>query len=172
MLLNSIAMPIIISHILEGNLIHHEGLVENIFYLGITNTILNPLFKMGSFSFLFHIFLKRSRKNDPDFLLTLDQRECNEFYERDDFEVGQEYLFSIHLLLFTCFFAPIQPILPFFALLELLITFMCQKFILYRWSKRPFPGTIKIHNTLNELVNMAPLFFSTGNLLWYLVYSA
>lgn len=47
LLINSIAVPILVNYLLEdGNIFGVEGLAEDIFMLGITNSLLQPVLKI------------------------------------------------------------------------------------------------------------------------------
>jgi hypothetical protein len=81
LLLNSIVVPILVNYLLEdGNLYGVEGLAEDIFMLGITNSLLQPLLK------LFDVYYYYTRvlawwKNQPSEKMTLNQSELNLYNE-------------------------------------------------------------------------------------------
>ena len=104
--------------------------------------------------------------NRPSKKLFLNQNQLNEYYEGIPFEAGYEYIYIINLYLFTCFFVPLEPVLPLFSILGLFLMYWAQKFSIFNYCKRPVPGNNTIHIIMFQFVYLGPLFYTLGNYVW------
>ena len=106
LLINSIAIPIIINVVIFNDLYHENGLIADVFLLGITNAFLSPFLKIFDLYFLGTRLMKKWYDR-PSKKLFINQNQLNEYYEGIPFEAGYEYIYIINLYLFTCFFVPL-----------------------------------------------------------------
>jgi hypothetical protein len=72
----------------------------------------------------------------------------------------------VNLFLFTCFFAPLQPIIVIFAVAGLFLMYWAQKYSLLNRCKRPAPGNNTINNVMYQLIYIGPAFYTLGSLCW------
>ena len=82
------------------------------------------------------------------------------------FEIGLEYIYLIHNFIFVCFFVSLQPIIPLFSLIALLMMYWIEKYSLYARCQRPVPGPDTITSKLYQLIFFGAVAFALGNLTW------
>ena len=121
-IINSIFIPIVADYFIKKNIYEENGLIEDIFILGITNSILYPIAKIINPSYILKYFYAKY-KLIPTNKIDVHQFQLNEMVEKQQFEVGYEYIYIVNLFIFTCFFVSLQPILPIFALIGLLLIY-------------------------------------------------
>jgi hypothetical protein len=72
----------------------------------------------------------------------------------------------VNLFLFTCFFAPLQPILVVFAIGGMSMMYWAQKYSLFKRCRRPVPGKNIINNAMYQLIYLGPVFYTVGSFCW------
>ena len=80
--------------------------------------------------------------------------------------MGYESILIVNLFLFTCFFAPLQPIIIVFAIGGMSMLYWAQKYSLYERCRRPIPGNNTVNTAMYTLIYLGPLFFSLGSFCW------
>lgn len=135
------------------------------FVLSITNSLVYPIAKSIYPSFILYFFWAKW-KLIPRNKLEYTQFEVNQSFEKNEFEVGYEYIYIVNLFVFTCFFVSLQPIIPLFALVGLFVNYWVQKFNLFHRSQRPVPGTPIIHTTLSQVVYFGAIAYTLGSMTW------
>lgn len=73
--------------------------------------------------------------------------------------------------LYTCLFAPLQPLIILFSILGLFGSKLAMKFVLFRLCKRPIYCQGEIHDQLFKLAYLGPLFFAVGCFCWTDLYA-
>ena len=169
LLVNSIVIPILTNLFLEKDLYTQNGLIADVFTLSITNSFLSPLLKIFNPYYYYTLILK-NRKSRPEAKIGLNQQQLNEYFIKMEFEVGYEYVYVINIYLFTCFFVPLQPIIPLFAVLGLTAMYWAQKYSLFHRCRRPVPGNETINTIMFQFIYIGPLVYSTGNLIWLQIF--
>jgi hypothetical protein len=164
-LVNCIFIPICTNYFIKQNIYYENGLVSDVFVLSITNSFVYPIAKAIYPSFILY-FCWAKWKLLPANRLAYTQSEVNSSYEKNEFEVGYEYIYIVNLFVFTCFFVSLQPIIPVFALLGLLLNYWVQKYNLFHRSQRPVPGTPIIHTTLIQVVYFGAVAYTLGSMTW------
>jgi hypothetical protein len=87
------------------------------------------------------------------------------------FELGIEYGAMMFTFLYTCLFAPLQPLIVLFSILGLFGSKLAMKFVLLRLCKRPIYCQGEIHDQLFKLAYLGPLFFAVGCFCWTDLYA-
>lgn len=142
-----------------------NGLAYDVFLLGITNSFLPPFMKIFD-GYYFFTRMIECYSNRPNSKLSLNQAELNTNTEYIEFEVGYEYISTVNLFLFTCFFCSLQPIIILFAITGMLIMFWAQKYSLFYRCRRPTPGSKLVNTTMYTMIYLGPLFYSIGSFCW------
>lgn len=160
-------MPIAVNVGIKNNIYEADGLSEEICSFAMTNAYMAPLLKIVNSSFIVGR-LKHYVYNLPlvKFYASFDQDDLNEAAEYAEFELGNEYVEVVTIFLFTCFFAPLQPLVVVFAMVQLFLYFWVQKVVLYKIAKRPTPGNDTINTAMYQLVFFGPLLYAVGSFLW------
>ena len=96
----------------------------------------------------------------------MTQQQLNDTYEYIIFEPGYEYIYVVNLFLFTCFFVSLQPLISFFAIAGLGITYWPQKYAIFNRMQRPVPGTDLINVAMFQILLLGGIFYSIGSLCW------
>ncbi|CAI2384536.1 unnamed protein product [Moneuplotes crassus] len=94
------------------------------------------------------------------------QREANEMSEGIDWEIPHYYGLSMSILLITCFYTPLIPILPIFSFLCTLYTYWIEKYLLLRSCKRPKELDSHLTVTFTTLLPLCLLSFSLGQFIF------
>ena len=68
------------------------------------------------------------------------------------------------MFLFTCFYAPLQPVILWFTTFALYKIKDVQKITLFKLRSRPIPGTSKINTAMYHFIYAGPLFYSLGSI--------
>ena len=165
LLINSILIPILVNVLVEGNYYGNNGLAYDIFFLGISNALVSPIFKILDIYYFF-TRIKAWYKNRPFERLGNSQQELNAENEYLFFEVGYEYIYAVNLFLFTCFFVSLQPIIVLFSIVGLGLMHWSQKHSIYSRCKRPVPGGTTINNAMYQLISLGGVFYSAGSFSW------
>ena len=87
------------------------------------------------------------------------------------FELGIEYGAMMFTFLYTCLFAPLQPLIVLFSILGLFGSKLAMKFVLLRLCKRPIYCQGEIHDQLFKLAYLGPLCFAVGCFCWTDLYA-
>lgn len=72
LLINSILIPIIVNHFVKDNMYGINGLAYDVFYLGITNSLLSPALKIFDLYYCYTRVVKKY-KNQPEKKLAQNQ---------------------------------------------------------------------------------------------------
>ena len=166
-LINSILVPMVVNLLIHGGtqVDKRNDLANNIFMLGLTNAFVSPALKVFDIGYIINRIMK-SIKADPNRRLSSNQGQLNDAFEYIKFEAGYEYIYLVNLYLFTCFFAPFQPIIVFFSVVGILCMYWAQKYSMFNRMRRPVPGTDVIHVAMFQLIYMGGIFYSLGSLTW------
>ncbi|MCB0371291.1 MAG: hypothetical protein KDD45_18200 [Bdellovibrionales bacterium] len=60
----------------------------------------------------------------------------------------------------------LQPVLPLFAMLGLLLIYWVMKHNLYHKCQRPVPGTPLIHTTVSQIIYFGAVAYTLGSMTW------
>jgi hypothetical protein len=82
------------------------------------------------------------------------------------FGIGFQFSYLIRSILFTCFYAPLQPIIVLFAIGGMFVTYWVFKYCLLHRSSRPVSGNRLINVFLNRYSGVGPILFAIGSLVW------
>jgi hypothetical protein len=66
----------------------------------------------------------------------------------------------------TCFFTPLQPIIPLFSIIGILVMYWIQKYCLLRRVKRPIPGSDTINEAVGQIITLGPVMLAVGALIF------
>lgn len=169
-ILNIIFLPLMIAF-LKGNIYGVDGLVDDVFYLALSNSFVSPALALVGLGYWFSVVRYKLWYCRIIKKMNMSQKELNILNEMPEFEVGSSYSNIITLYLFTCFFITMQPLIVFFAIIGLTLSFYSSRYILYKRCKRPVPGDNLISARKFSFICLGPFVFSVGNFLW-LVWSA
>lgn len=142
-----------------------HGIIIDIFFVFASNMIVTPLL------FLLHpdwLVLKIKR-----FLLShgklreYSQAEANAVFQGPYFDLAISYASLIRQVWFSAFYAPILPISSLMSLVGLFLTYYVTKYHLLRRCSVPYYKIgPQLHETMLNLLELTPLLFALGNLVW------
>ncbi|KAM3134512.1 hypothetical protein pb186bvf_013326 [Paramecium bursaria] len=146
-----------------------ELMVNDFFFLFITNTYLSSIFNY--FDFVWGYRLIRRYMAEQDLLndqCSLSQQDLNSLFEGHPVDMALRYANVVKLMFFTAAVSPILPVGLPMSLLGLLILYWVDKYLLLRrYSCKNYLDA----ELAKEMMNILPLytvFFSIGNMLIFL----
>jgi hypothetical protein len=94
------------------------------------------------------------------------QREYNLIWEKSNYEIGYNYVYTIKTIIFAAFFLSLQPIIALISCIGLIMMYYAEKYILFYRSNRPKPRYTYINTEMNALMRLSILSFALGNLFF------
>lgn len=136
LLMNTILIPVLVSLAYKENLYGVDGLASDVFYFALTNAILSIVMKIFNVSFIINR-LCAWYYNWTCNKKGTNQLELNRNCEYMPFEIGLEYAAMVATFLYTCFFAPLQPIIILFGIIGLMGSKYASRIVLIKMCKTP-----------------------------------
>jgi len=156
----------ILSNIHKLTIYSADGLLQNMFYVFITNTFVTPIFNLLDPEYFYKLFVRRKFLNLGDNAVTT-QKEANTMYEGPVPNMSNKYAQSIKTLLLTAFYAPAMPIAIFFSLFGLLLTYWSDKYLFLRRNALPPALGHELNTSMLEYLDLMVLFWALGNYLFF-----
>jgi len=156
------------SKIREINYYGKGGLLENIYWVFVTNALLPPLltiFDLQYFWKRFKIYLVK-RQESKGHRNTLTQSEANKLYEGPTLDLPKRYAMVIKFVLMATFYAPAVPFALVFTIIGLGLFYWANKYMLLRVMTTPRPINTDLTDTMVRYLEGAKAAFAVGNLLY------
>jgi len=144
------------------------GLLENMYWVFITNGILSPF--IGLFDpYYFYRRLKQyrlERNEDRGITNNLTQSQANTLYEGSLLDMPKKYAEIIKIMLLASFYAPALPFSIIFTIIGLVLWFWIDKYVML--SRMGLPKSISkdLTDTAVEYLEWAACTFAVGNIVY------
>lgn len=96
------------------------------------------------------------RKGDP---------EVNKFYEGDEFDIAENYIFIISSILHAAFFCKLQPVILIIITANICLFFFVNKIKILRFCKIPDMTDYLVFDTSIWLLSLVPLYYGAGSIV-------
>lgn len=141
------------------------SLSQTVFFLGLQRFFVFPVLKILDPIYLIHQISKTLSKR-PKSKIGKSQLQLNKKFHLLPFGLGFQFCYLICSILFTCFFAPLQPIIIAFAIAGLSFNFWVEKYCLFKRGERPVVGSRLVSISVNKFIGVGPILFGIGSLVW------
>ena len=135
MFINTALIPFAVNYYNEDWIIS-DGLVRDIFFNVISIWFVGPLINLFSPSY-FYLLFKRCREEKKGDKWALTQRQLNMLYEGTPIEIAQKLSSSMLLLMVSCYYATLVPIVPVIWFFGGVHHYWINKYMLLRRHKIP-----------------------------------
>ena len=135
MFINTALIPFAVNYYNEDWIIS-DGLVRDIFFNVISIWFVGPLINLFSPSY-FYLLFKRCREEKKRDKWALTQRQLNMLYEGTPIEIAQKLSSSMLLLMVSCYYATLVPIVPVIWFFGGVHHYWINKYMLLRRHKIP-----------------------------------
>jgi len=135
----NLTAPLLITNILLLSK-HFPELSFDALIIALINFTLPLIIRLINFPFIYKRFQARKIRQQG-YTCPLTQEEANRIFEDPEFQVWLLYPTIITTFLFTCFFCPISPAVPFLAFITLFLLYWVDKYNLFRRSL--IPGNLR-----------------------------
>jgi len=141
------------------------GLVENMFFVFIMNSLYSPIFNIfNPFYFMQKLKQRQALKNKNRVIMT--QQTANQLFEGPQPNISHKYAFVMKTILLTSFYAPGMPIVALFSLVGLTFTYWTDKYIFLRRNAIPHTLTDSLNDSMIEYLDWMVVAFSLGNIFF------
>lgn len=162
--LNTAIIYIIISWI-KDNWIEQSGLIDQLLNICISTIIVNSaLYAFDPFYLIRLLNRRKVIKNPEKSMLT--QSEAHALFEEPTLDIPNLYSGVINVMLFSAFYATLEPLVVLFGLITLSIYYWIFKILLIRRSSIPVELGKKIAYDMIEYVEYVPFAFALGDVLF------
>lgn len=96
------------------------------------------------------------RKGDPN---------VNKFYEGDEFDIAENYIFIITSILHAAFFCKLQPIILFIIAVNICVFFFVNRVKILRFCKIPDMTEFLLFDTAVWMLGLVPIYYGTGSIV-------
>lgn len=141
------------------------SLSQTVFFLGIQNAFVMPALKLLDLMYL----INRVRKwwfSRPIKKLELNQFQLNQKFEYIQLIFAIEASFLVRALVFTFFYAALQPIIVVFTIVGFFVMHWIEKYCILRRCTRPISASIFTRLSINKYLAIGPIIFAVGCLIW------
>jgi len=141
------------------------GLVENMFYVFITNAFLTPALSYFDPMYFWKVHQRRKAiKLGENTKMT--QKQANELFEEPELDLAVKNALLVKTMLMTAFFAPAVPFALIFGILGLVVAYWVDKYLLLRRNALPIALQNELCVNMIENIEWMGLMFGLGNLLF------
>lgn len=151
----------------EFNFYRSGGLLENIFYVFISNATLTPLYNLlDPFHFIKAYKRKKARELGEGNPIT--QQKAHELFEEVEMDLSYQNSFLVKTVLVSAFFAPAVPFALIISILGLILNYWVDKYLLLRRNSLPISLGNDLNTYMLSVLEWTSCAFSIGNLLFIL----
>jgi hypothetical protein len=143
------------------------GLIENMFYVFITNAFLTPILSYFDPLYLYKLYERRKAVNKGE-NTPMTQREAHNLFEEPELDLAVKNALLVKTMLLTAFFAPAVPFALIFAILGLILNYWVDKYLLLRRNIYPIALQNELCVNMIENIEWMGLMFGLGNILFIL----
>jgi len=141
------------------------GLLENMYWVFITNAFLSPILTVLDPTYLWKNVQRywTERKGDQN---SLTQMEANLLYEGVTFDMPKKYAGLIKIVLLTAFYAPAMPFALIFTIFGLTLWFWADKYMLLKHMSLPKSIDDDLTEAMVEYLEWAACTFAVGSIMY------
>jgi len=141
------------------------GLLENIFFVFLSNAILTPLYTIFN---PFHYLKKYQRWKAlrEGETCTMTQQKAHEIFELTEVDLSYQNSFLVKTVLVSAFFAPALPMGLVISIIGLIINYWVDKWTLLRRNALPISLDHALNTYMLRLLEWVGFMFAIGNLLF------
>lgn len=139
------------------------GVLENIYWVFITNSVLTPFLTMFDFGYIFKVF-RRIISANKDGTANMMQKDAHNLYEGSNMLIPVKYATTMKMMLMACFYAPFMPFSLIYAVAGLVLCYWADKYVLLRRHALPKSLNDSLAKDMVESLEWAAFFFSMGNI--------
>ncbi len=166
--LNTAIIYIIISW-LKSSWIEQTGLIDQLLNICISTILVNSLLFAFDPMYLLKVYQRRNLvKNAAKSMMT--QSEAHTLFEDPTLDIPNLYSGVINVMLFSAFYATLQPLVVLFGIFTLCVFYWIFKLILIRRSSIPVELGKRIAYDMIELAEYIPLMYSLGDVLFNVIF--
>lgn len=141
------------------------GLVENMFFVFISNAFLTPILNLFDPTYLLKLY-KRKKAIKLGEQSTMTQKEAHLLFEESEMDLAVKNALLVKTMLLTAFFAPVIPFSLIFAILGLIFNYWVDKYLLLRRNVLPISLQNELCVNMIENIEWMGLMFGLGNLIF------
>lgn len=151
----------------EFNFYTKGGLLENIFYVFISNALFTPLYTMFDPFYYWKLYDQRKALKQGKHC-AMTQQKAHALFEELEIDLSFKNAYLIKTMLVSAFFAPALPLALIISIIGLIACYWADKYILLRYSSLPIALNHTLNNQMLKALEWTGFMFSAGNLLFIL----
>lgn len=162
--MNTAIIYIIISWI-KGSWTEKSGLVNQLLNICLSTIFVNSFLFAFDPLYLYRLYLRRKVVKAPEKSM-MTQSEAHALFEDPSLDIPNLYSGVINVMLFSAFYATLEPLVILFAIITLCIYYWIFKIILVRRSSIPVELGKKIAYDMIEYIEYVPFAYALGDVLF------
>jgi len=151
----------------DFNFYRPGGLLENIYYVFISNATLSPLYNLMD-PFHYIKLYKRKKAIELGEGNPITQQKAHELFEEVEMDLSYQNSFLVKTVLVTAFFAPAVPFALVLSICGLILNYWVDKYLLLRRNSLPISLGHELNNYMLSMLEWTGFIFAVGNLLFML----
>ena len=147
------------------NIYGSDGLLQNIFYVFITNTFFLPIYNLFDPEYFLRLYIQRQFLKLGD-TAVVTQKTANSLFEGPLPNMSNKYAQLIKTMLLTSFYAPGMPMATLFSLLGVALTYWSDKYIFLRRNALPPALNHHLNTAMLDYLDLFGFTFAVGNIMF------
>ena len=147
------------------NFYKQGGLLENIFYVFLSNAILTPLYTVLDPFYMWKRF-QRKKALEAGVNCKLTQQSAHVLFEQPDMDLSFRNAFLVKTILASSFFAPAVPLAVVVSILGLICNYWTDKYSLLQRNVLPTSLNHTLNDKTVQLLRWMSFMFAIGNLVF------
>lgn len=143
------------------------GMVENMFFVFISNAFLTPIMNLFDPGYFFKLYKRKKALKQGD-KSVMTQKEAHQLFEEPEMDLAVKNALLVKTMLLTAFFAPVIPFSLIFAIVGLTFNYWVDKYLLLRRNVLPIALQNELCVNMIENIEWMGLMFGLGNLIFVL----
>jgi len=144
------------------------GLVENMFYVFISNAFLTPILALLDPMYFLKLYQRKKVLKTDEETLKMTQLQAHALFEEPAMDLAVKNSLLVKTMLMTAFFAPAVPFALIFAIIGLVANYWADKYLLLRRNIFPIALQNQLCNEMLDRLEWMGFMFGAGNLLFIL----
>ena len=149
------------------NFYKQGGLLENMFYVFLSNAVLTPLLAIFDPFYVLKWWYRRQAMKDSN-KREINQQQAHGLFEQYEMDISYRNAFLVKTMLAASFFAPAIPLVLPIAMIGLICNYWADKYILLRRSALPICLNYNLNDMTVRLLKWMGVMFAVGNLVFIL----
>jgi len=162
---NFTVTPDVLSTLHKLNIYGGDGLLQNIFYVFISNTFFLPIYNLLDPFYFLNLYIQRQFLKLGD-TAVVTQKTANSMFEGPLPNMSNKYAQLIKTMLLNAFYAPGMPIATLFSLLGVALTYWSDKYTFLRRNALPPALNHQLNTTMMDYLDLMVLTFGVGNVMF------